>query len=84
VLASGLDSLRLTLHVLAASIWVGGQIVLVGLEGGPRGQARRGGRGGFGGRAPRPGHIEGALAVWGSVAGLASKAALAMGILVAG
>jgi hypothetical protein len=39
---------------------------------------------GLGARAPRPGHIEGALAVWGSVAGLASKAALAMGILVAG
>jgi putative copper export protein len=33
VLASGLDTLRLTLHVLAASIWVGGQFVMAGLVG---------------------------------------------------
>ena len=33
MLASGLESLRLTLHVLAASIWVGGQIVMMGLVG---------------------------------------------------
>ena len=33
MLASGLDTLRLTLHVLAASIWVGGQIVMAGLVG---------------------------------------------------
>jgi len=33
VLAPSLDALRLTLHVLAASIWVGGQIVMVGLVG---------------------------------------------------
>jgi putative copper export protein len=33
VLAPGLDTLRLTLHVLAASIWVGGQIVMVGQVG---------------------------------------------------
>jgi putative copper export protein len=33
VLASGLDALRLTLHVLSASVWVGGQIVLGGLVG---------------------------------------------------
>ena len=33
MLAPGLDTLRLTLHVLAASIWVGGQIVIVGLVG---------------------------------------------------
>src|SRR5271165_1419481 len=33
VLTSGLDTLRLTLHVLAASIWVGGQIVMAGLVG---------------------------------------------------
>jgi putative copper export protein len=33
VLAPSLDTLRLTLHVLAASIWVGGQIVMVGLVG---------------------------------------------------
>ena len=30
-LASTTDSLRLTLHVLAASVWVGGQLVLGGL-----------------------------------------------------
>jgi putative copper export protein len=33
MLASGLDTLRLTLHVLAASIWVGGQFVMLGLVG---------------------------------------------------
>jgi putative copper export protein len=32
-LASGLDVLRLSLHVLAATIWVGGQFVLAGLIG---------------------------------------------------
>jgi putative copper export protein len=32
-LASGLDTLRLTLHVLAATVWVGGQIVMTGLIG---------------------------------------------------
>ncbi|MHB1210023.1 MAG: hypothetical protein ACYC1I_10025 [Acidimicrobiales bacterium] len=32
-LASGLDVLRLSLHVLAATIWVGGQFVLAGLLG---------------------------------------------------
>ena len=33
MLASGLEGLRLTLHVLAASVWVGGQIVMMGLAG---------------------------------------------------
>ena len=33
MLAPGLDTLRLTLHVLAASVWVGGQIVMMGLVG---------------------------------------------------
>ena len=33
MLASGLDTLRLTLHVLAATVWVGGQIVMAGLVG---------------------------------------------------
>jgi len=44
VLASGLDTLRLTLHVLAAAVWVGGQIVMTGLVG----PARR-----IGGDAPK-------------------------------
>lgn len=30
-LAGGLDALRLSLHVLAAAIWVGGQVVMLGL-----------------------------------------------------
>ncbi len=30
-LASGMDVLRISLHVLAATVWVGGQIVLAGL-----------------------------------------------------
>ena len=33
MLAPGLEALRPTLHVLAAAIWVGGQIVLAGLVG---------------------------------------------------
>ena len=32
-LAPALDTLRLTLHVLAATVWVGGQIVMMGLVG---------------------------------------------------
>jgi putative copper export protein len=44
VLASGLDTLRLTLHVLAATVWVGGQIVMTGLVGPARG---------LGGEAPK-------------------------------
>ena len=37
MLAPGLDTLRLTLHVLAATVWVGGQIVMTGLVGPARG-----------------------------------------------
>jgi putative copper export protein len=37
VLAPALDTVRLTLHVLAASVWVGGQIVMTGLVGPSRG-----------------------------------------------
>jgi uncharacterized membrane protein len=33
VLAPALDTVRLTLPVLAASVWVGGQIVTMGLVG---------------------------------------------------
>jgi putative copper export protein len=51
-LAPALDGVRLALHVLAASVWVGGQITLVGLlpaarglgEGAPRALARAFGR----------------------------------------
>jgi putative copper export protein len=32
-LAPALDTVRLTLHVLAAAVWVGGQIVMMGLVG---------------------------------------------------
>ena len=134
VLAPALDTLRLTLHVLAAAVWVGGQIVMAGLVG----PARR-----LGGRHPRrwpgpspawpgrptpswwsrasgtsppstgptrappgrrcwwprsswwpwPGWLPSSTSgppprpswpLWGSVAGLASIAALAMGVLLAG
>jgi putative copper export protein len=37
LLAPALDTIRLTLHVLAATIWVGGQIVMTGLVGPARG-----------------------------------------------
>ena len=33
MLAPALDTVRLTLHVLAAAVWVGGQIVMLGLVG---------------------------------------------------
>jgi putative copper export protein len=134
MLAPALESVRLTLHVLAAAVWVGGQVVMVGLIGPSRG---------FGADAPAvlarafarmawPAYAvlivtgfwnlstihwsgqsdawkavlmakivvvaaagvgaflhsratgRAALAVWGSVAGTASVAALAMGILLAG
>jgi putative copper export protein len=134
VLAPALDTVRLTLHVLAATVWVGGQIVMTGLVGPARG---------LGGDGPKtlarafarlawPAYavlvvtgvwnvtavhyaqqdaawkavlmakiavvvVAGVavllhqratsprqLAVWGSVGGLASVAALVMGILLAG
>lgn len=37
MLAPALDTIRLTLHVLAAAVWVGGQIVMTGLVGPARG-----------------------------------------------
>ena len=37
MLAPALDTIRLTLHVLAATVWVGGQIVMTGLVGPARG-----------------------------------------------
>ena len=134
MLASGLDTLRLTLHVLSASIWVGGQIVLVGLVG----PARRAGpdvpaalarafarlawpayavlvvtgfwnvsafhwadqsgawkavliakvvvvaAAGVGSLLHTRATSRAALALWGSVAGVASVAALVMGVLLAG
>ena len=134
MLAPGLDALRLTLHVLSASIWVGGQIVLVGLVG----PARRAGpdvpatlarafarlawpayavlvvtgfwnvstfhwadqsgawkavliakvvvvvAAGVGSLLHTRATSPPALALWGSVAGLASVAALVMGVLLAG
>jgi putative copper export protein len=134
VLASGLDTLRLALHVLAASIWVGGQLVLGGLVGpsralgpeAPRALARAFARlawpafavlvitgfwnistfhwaaqsfawkavlivkivvvaaAGLGALLHGRATSRRAIAVWGSVAGLASVAALVLGVLLAG
>jgi len=134
VLAPALETVRLTLHVLAAAVWVGGQIVMTGLVG----PARQ-----LGGDAPKalarafarmawPAYLllivtgiwnvtavhyssqdsawkavlmakivvvlvagaavglhqrattKGQLALWGSVGGVASVAALVMGVLLAG
>ena len=134
MLAPALETIRLTLHVLAATVWVGGQIVMTGLVGPARG---------LGGDAPKalaqafarmawPAYLllivtgiwnvtavhyasqdsawkavlmakivvvllagvgvvlhqrattKGQLALWGSVGGVASVAALVMGILLAG
>ena len=133
-LAPALDTVRLTLHFLAAAVWVGGQIVMTGLVGPARS---------LGGEAPKvlarafarmawPAFVvlvatgiwnitavhyssqssawkavlmakilvvlvagigtglhqrattKGQLALWGSVGGVASVAALVMGILLAG
>jgi putative copper export protein len=134
MLASGLETLRLTLHVLSASIWVGGQFVLAGLVGpsrslspeAPRALARAFGRlawpayavlvvtgfwnvstfhwagqsfawkavlivkivvvaaAGLGAFFHGRATARTAIAVWGSVAGLASVAALVLGVLLAG
>ncbi len=134
MLAPALDTLRLTLHVLAASVWVGGQIVMMGLVGparslgaeAPKALARAFARlawpayavlvttgfwnlstvhlaaqssawkavlmakivvvaaAGVGAFLHARSTAKVALAVWGSVAGLSSVAALAMGILLAG
>jgi len=134
VLASGLDTLRLTLHVLAATVWVGGQIVLAGLVGpsrrlgveAPKELARAFARmawpayavlvltgfwnistftwsdqttawktvlivkivvvvlAGLGAFLHQRATSKAQLALWGSVAGTASIAALVMGILLAG
>ena len=134
MLAPALETVRLTLHVLAAAVWVGGQIVMTGLVG----PARQ-----LGGDAPKalarafarmawPAYLllivtgiwnvtavhyssqdsawkavlmakivvvlvagaavglhqrattKGQLALWGSVGGVASVAALVMGVLLAG
>jgi putative copper export protein len=134
VLASGLDTLRLTLHVLAATVWVGGQIVLAGLVGpsrrlgveAPKELARAFARmawpayavlvltgfwnistftwsdqttawktvlsakivvvalAGLGALLHQKATTKAQLALWGSVAGTASIAALVMGILLTG
>ncbi len=134
MLAPALETIRLTLHVLAATVWVGGQIVMTGLVGPARA---------LGGDAPKalarafarmawPAYLllivtgiwnvtavhyssqdsawkavlmakivvvllagvgvvlhqrattKGQLALWGSVGGVASVAALVMGILLGG
>jgi putative copper export protein len=134
MLAPALDTLRLTLHVLAASIWVGGQIVMMGMIGpsrsfgpeAPPALARAFAKmawpayavlvltgfwnistftwadqsaawkavliaklvvvalAGLGAFFHQRSSTRSALALWGSVAGMASVAALAMGILLAG
>ena len=134
MLAPALETIRLTLHVLAASVWVGGQIVMTGLVGPARGLgpdapktlARAFARlawpayllllvtgvwnisavgysnmdsawkavlmakllvvvlAGVGVLLHQRATTRRGLAVWGSVGGLASVAALVMGILLAG
>lgn len=134
MLAPALDTIRLTLHVLAATVWVGGQIVMLGLIGparslgseAPKALARAFARlswpafgllvvtGIWNVAAVHPSAQSTAwqavlwakiavvvvagvaallhgrarsrtpLAVWGSVAGVASVAALLMGVLLAG
>jgi putative copper export protein len=132
--APALDAVRLTLHVLAASIWVGGQIVMTGLvgptrqlgEGATQVLARAFARlawpayvvliitgfwnistfhfssqtsawkavlmakivvvlaAGVGAFLHQRATTKSALALWGSVAGIASIAALAMGVVLSG
>jgi putative copper export protein len=134
MLSPALETVRLTLHVLAATVWVGGQIVMLGLVGPARGVgadapkvlARAFARlawpafvvlvatgiwnvtavtysaqdtawktvlmvkvvvvvlAGVGAYLHQRATTKGQLALWGSVAGTASVAALVMGILLAG
>ena len=134
MLAPALLTIRLTLHVLAATVWVGGQIVMAGLVGparglgpdAPKALARAFARlawpayavlvvtgvwnitadgysngdtawkavlmakiavvvlAGVGVLLHQRATTKRGLAVWGSVGGLASVAALVMGILLAG
>jgi putative copper export protein len=133
VLAPALDTVRLTLHVLAATVWVGGQFVMMGLVGparqlggdAPKVLARAFARlawpayavlvvtgiwnvsvftwsaqsfawkavllakvavvalAGLGALLHQRATTKGQLALWGSVAGTASVAALVMGVLLA-
>jgi putative copper export protein len=133
VLAPALDTVRLTLHVLAATVWVGGQFVMMGLVGparqlggdAPTVLARAFARmawpayallvvtgvwnvsvftwsaqssawkavliakiavvalAGLGAFLHQRATTKGQLALWGSVAGTASVAALVMGVLLA-
>jgi putative copper export protein len=134
VLAPTVVTIRLTLHVLAATVWVGGQIVMTGLVGPARGLAPDAPRtlarafarlawpayvvllvtgvwnvtavgyadqdsvwkavllakiavvviAGVGVLLHQRATTKQGLALWGSVGGLASVAALIMGILLAG
>ena len=134
MLAPALETIRLTLHVLAATVWVGGQIVMTGLVGparelggdAPKALARAFARmawpaylllivtgiwnvtavhyssqdsawkavlmakivvvllAGVGVVLHQRATTKGQLALWGSVGGVASVAALVMGILLAG
>ncbi len=134
MLAPALDTIRLTLHVLAATVWVGGLLVMMGLVGparqlggdAPKTLARAFARmawpayvvlvvtgiwnvttftwadqssawkavlmakivvvvlAGLGAFLHQRSTTKGQLALWGSVAGTTSVAALAMGILLAG
>ena len=134
MLAPTIDTIRLALHVLAATVWVGGQIVMTGLVGPARGLgadapktlARAFARlawpayavllvtgvwnvsavhysaqdsawkavliakiavvalAGLGVLLHQRATTARGLAIWGSVGGLASVAALVMGILLAG
>jgi putative copper export protein len=134
VLAPTVDTIRLTLHVLAATIWVGGQIVMAGLVGpartigadAPQTLARAFARlawpayivllatgiwnisavhassqssawkavlmakvvvvvlAGVGAFVHQRATSKAQLAIWGSIGGTASIAALVMGILLAG
>jgi putative copper export protein len=134
MLAPALATIRLTLHVLAATVWVGGQIVMLGLIGparslgtdAPKTLANAFARmawpaflvliatgiwnvsavhyssqdnawkavlmakiavvvlAGIGAGLHQRATTKGQLALWGSVAGTASVAALVMGVLLAG
>ena len=131
-LADGLTATRLTLHVLAAAVWVGGQITMLGLVGPARGlasdapatlarafnrlawpafflllatglwNAQAVGKGtttwnavfgvkmtfvllsGLGAYLHARATSKAQLAIWGSISGVASIAALACGVLLAG
>ena len=71
--APALDAVRLSIHVLAACLWVGGQFTVAGLVPALRS---------VGADAPKA--AAQGLAIWGAVSGVTALGALVLGVVLAG